>query len=288
MPKRPCYTVLGTDDAPKIQFYHEIVNPKNTEKSGEAFARLHTQEYYEISFFISGKRRIKVGDRVYDFKGGDIFFVSPYEAHGGHLVHGVLDRYRLHIWPSALHSFPISDGIKAMFSGETPAGNRITLNEKQQAAVYHFLSEIDSSIKLGDPATKNVSALSDIMKLLVFLYGIIYNKEEIASLKNKLLLDVLAFIESSYDSVGVSDVEKQFGLSHATLWRMFREEMAISPSAYILDVRLKKAKMMILQGLDIQTVSDECGFCDCSYFIKKFKQKYGQTPYKSKEKGETL
>ena len=85
MPHRDCYTVFGTDDAPKIQFYHEVVNPKNGQDE-DAFARPHTQAYYEISFFISGKRRIKVGDRIYDFKGGDVFFVSPNEAHGGDLA----------------------------------------------------------------------------------------------------------------------------------------------------------------------------------------------------------
>ena len=282
MAMKNAYTVLGSDTEPKIQFYHEIVAPKNQKREGECFGSLHTQEYYEISFFISGKRKIKVEERVYDFKGGDVFFVSPHAPHGGNLVHGVLDRYRLHIWPSALTFFPNCECITAMLSGERDVGNRITLNEKQQNEVYHYLFEIDSSIKLGDGDMKNISALADIMKLLVFLYGILHNKEESASPKNRLFLDVLSFIESSYDDVSVIDVEKHFGLSHATLWRMFRAEIGSSPSAYILDVKLKKAKAMISQGLDIQMVADECGFCDCSYFIKKFKQKYGVTPHKSR------
>jgi AraC-like DNA-binding protein len=282
MPHRDCYTVFGTDDAPKIQFYHEVVNPKN--KQGEdAFARLHTQAYYEISFFISGKRRIKVGDRIYDFKGGDVFFVSPNEAHGGDLAHGALDRYRLHIFPGAFDGFPDKAGIMALFDREKCTSHRITLSESAQRVVYHYLSDIDNSIKLGAPSTKNISALADIIKLLALLCDLIFEKQRIDAPKNKLLLSILSFIESSYDTASVSEIEQHFSISHATLWRLFRKELSASPSEYILDIKLKKAKIMLLQGFGVQLVSDQCGFCDCSYFIKKFKLKYGKTPYKYKE-----
>ena len=51
MPNRECYTVFGTENDPKIQFYHEVVSPKNVGGEGNDFARLHTQDYYELSFF---------------------------------------------------------------------------------------------------------------------------------------------------------------------------------------------------------------------------------------------
>ena len=283
MPHRDCYTVFGTEDAPKIQFYHEVVNPKNQQKEGETFSRLHTQDYYEISFFISGKRRIKVFEKIYDFKGGDVFFVSPNEAHGGELTHGALDRYRLHIFPGAFDGFPDREGILALFDREKCTSHRITLGENEQRVVYHYLSDIDNSIKLGPPSTKNISALADIIKLLALLCDLIFEKQRIDAPKNKLLLSILSFIESSYDTVSVGEIEQHFSISHATLWRLFQKELSASPSEYILDIKLKKAKIMLLHGFGVQPVSDQCGFCDCSYFIKKFKQKYGKTPYKYKE-----
>ena len=282
MPHRECYTVFGTEKDPKIQFYHEVVSPKNLYGEGDDFAKLHTQDYYELSFFISGKRRIKVGKRIYDFKGGDVFFVSPKEPHGGDLAHGALDRYRLHIWPGAFDAFPDTEGIMDLFNKERYKSHQITLGEEAQKNVYHYLSEIDNSIKLGRAETRNISALADIIKLLAFLLDLISEKQTMSAPKNKLLLSILSFIESAYDSVSVEEIEMHFSISHATLWRLFQKELSTSPSAYILDIRLKKAKIMLSQGFGVQTVSDQCGFCDCSYFIKKFKGKYGVTPYKSK------
>ncbi len=274
------YTVLGTDADPRIQFYHEIVNPKNRKSGGEAFPPPHTQDYYEFNFFIAGRRNIKVGERVYDFKAGEIFLAMPEEEHGGELTHGVLDRYRLHIWPRALDCFPDRAGLRNIFQRERYQKNRITLSEDQQRLVYHYLSDIDNSIKLGNPETRNIVAFADILKLLVLLSDLVAKREAALSSKNKLLLDILSFIETSYDSVTVGEIEQHFSLSHATLWRLFSAELGIAPSAYILDTKLKKARIMLSLDFDIQTVSDQCGFCDCSYFIKKFKKKYGETPYR--------
>ena len=282
------YAVLGSPEDPRILFYHEIVNPKSGGRDQADFKELHTQEYYEFNFFIAGKRSIKVGTEIYDFKAGDVLLASPEEAHGGSLTHGVLDRYRLHIFPKALESFPEGHGLQGIFERKKNTSNRLTLNEEQQKTVYHYLSDIDNSIKLGHPSTKNIIAYADILKLLAYLCNLIEHRETVALPKNKMLLDILSFIESSYDSVTVGEIEAQFNLGHATLWRLFSRELATSPSAYILDIRLKKAKMMLSQGFDVQTVSDECGFCDCSYFIKKFKKKYGSTPYRLKLEKENL
>ncbi len=282
------YTVLGTESDPLIHFYHEIVDPKHNAKKGKAFAGLHTQDYYEFSFFIAGRRSIKVGERVYDFKGGEVFLVSPEEAHGGGLTHGTLDRYRLHIWPRALAYFPEVRGLDGIFRREKYKGNRITLDEHQQERVYGLLQSIDNSIRLGHKSTRNITAFADILKLLVLLLDISEKREVRVAHTDKMLLDILAFIESSYDSVTVGEIEQHFGLSHATLWRLFSRELSLSPSAYMLDLRLGKAKVMLSQGFEVQTVSDECGFCDCSYFIKQFKKKFGITPKRMKMEKEML
>lgn len=277
------YTVFGSESEPRIQFYHEIVSPRNERSEGEEFLGVHTQDYFEFSFFIAGKRDIKVGDRVYDFKAGEIFLASPEEEHAGGLSHGELDRYRLHIWPSALCAFPAGNGLDCIFKREKYKGNRITLTEQQQKSVYACLTSIDNSVKLGHPGTRNLSAFADILKLLVLLSELIEKRDAAVTPHSKLLLDVLSFIESSYDSVTVGQIENHFSLGHATLWRLFSRELSVSPSAYILDIKLKKAKMMLSQGFDVQTASDQSGFCDCSYFIKRFKQKYGETPLRLKK-----
>jgi AraC-like DNA-binding protein len=232
------YTVLGDEKNPKIQFYHEIVSPKKKGDSTDGFNKMHTQEYYELSFFIFGKRRIKIGEKIYDFKAGEIFLVSPAEPHAGALSHDALDRYRLHIWPRAFDAFPDKDGIMSLFKRIKYIGNRIVLTEESQKLVYNYLYNIDNSIKLGAPETKNISALADIIKLLVLLCELSEGRNIRSTVKNQLLLNILSFIETSYDSVTVSEIESHFSISRATLWRLFQKELSTSPSAYILNIRL--------------------------------------------------
>lgn len=271
------YTILGTDKKPKLQYYHEFVTAKNESDTAETINKLHTQEYYELSFFISGNRKIKVEDTVYDFSDGDLFMVTPGENHGGSQSYGALDRYRIHIWPDAFDLLPDKQGIFDIFSKENHKSNKISFDKNQLQLVYGYLTNIDNNLNFGSPETRHIRAFAEIIKLLALIRNIVYG-EHIYSTKNPLLLNILSYIASSYDTVTTTDIEKQFSISHSTLWRLFSKEMNMSPYAYILDIKLRKAILLLCQGIDVQTVSDLCGFCDCSYFIKKFKEKYGSTP----------
>ncbi|MBR8706441.1 hybrid sensor histidine kinase/response regulator transcription factor [Bacteroides pyogenes] len=61
-----------------------------------------------------------------------------------------------------------------------------------------------------------------------------------------------------------------------------RKMMAISghtPTAYILNLRINKAKKILAsQDLPITEVADECGFSDLAYFSRTFKKHTGVTP----------
>jgi len=269
-------TILGTEVEPKIQFFHEFLNAKS-DAGEERFNPLHKQEYYELSFFVSGQRSIKVGETVYNFTGGDVFMVTPGVKHGGGSTCGTFDRYRMHIWPNAFDSHPNKQGMFDCFSKISEKGNKISFNKAEFELVYGYLTNIDANLNFGSPETRYILAFSEIIKLLALLRRIVFS-ESIYTTKNPLLLNILSYIASAYDTVTTTDIEKQFSISHSTLWRLFSKEMNMSPHEYILHIRLNKAILLLTQGIDVQTVSDLCGFCDCSYFIKKFKERYGLTP----------
>ncbi|MGO5037931.1 helix-turn-helix domain-containing protein [Roseburia faecis] len=51
------------------------------------------------------------------------------------------------------------------------------------------------------------------------------------------------------------------------------------PKIYIEFIRMCKAEdLLISTGLDLNYISQETGFSDCSHFIKALKQKNGVTP----------
>ena len=71
----------------------------------------------------------------------------------------------------------------------------------------------------------------------------------------------------------------RFFVSKATLIYNFNKYASCSPMDFLLNVRLTKAKdMLINSGKSVGEISDECGFSSANYFGLIFKKKEGLSP----------
>ncbi len=79
--------------------------------------------------------------------------------------------------------------------------------------------------------------------------------------------------------INLQQIAKAACLSTATLYRLFKRELGISPIEFIILERIKYAKRLLKnQDIYIKNVSFEAGFDDCNYFIRVFKHYEGITP----------
>lgn len=84
--------------------------------------------------------------------------------------------------------------------------------------------------------------------------------------------------------ITVDEVIKISGYSKTVFYRIFKSIMKVSPREYIETERFKIASTLLLEGKKVKEVAKAIGFNDVSYFNKVFKQKYGVTPIKYKQK----
>ena len=76
---------------------------------------------------------------------------------------------------------------------------------------------------------------------------------------------------------------KQAGLSTRQLERLFRRYLDRSPKRYYLELRLKKARSLLLQtDMSVINVALACGFSSPSHFSKCYRAYYGRTPYRER------
>jgi AraC-like DNA-binding protein len=68
------------------------------------------------------------------------------------------------------------------------------------------------------------------------------------------------------------------GLSAFHLARLFQREVGMPPHAYQIQVRITRAKRMLLHGLPVSRVASETGFFDLSHFTRHFKRYLGVPP----------
>ena len=67
------------------------------------------------------------------------------------------------------------------------------------------------------------------------------------------------------------------------LERLFRRYLDRSPKRYYLELRLKKARSLLLQtDMSVINVALACGFSSPSHFSKCYRSFYGRTPYRER------
>jgi len=97
---------------------------------------------------------------------------------------------------------------------------------------------------------------------------------------NTFLTNIVGMIQGGLtDKLNLKVLAQNAGMSTASLYRLFKRELGISPVEYIILERIKLAKKLLKnQDVYIKNVSFETGFDDCNYFIRTFKYYEGITP----------
>lgn len=81
------------------------------------------------------------------------------------------------------------------------------------------------------------------------------------------------------DDWTIEKLAQLIGVSAPYLQKLFREEMEITPIAYLRDLRLKKAcELLETTFNNISEIRYEVGMPNDSHFTRDFKKKYGVTP----------
>ncbi|MFM9988050.1 AraC family transcriptional regulator [Flavobacterium sp.] len=97
---------------------------------------------------------------------------------------------------------------------------------------------------------------------------------------NPTLLHILNLIrENISNKIELKSIAKNAGLSTSSLYRLFKNELGVSPVEFIMLEKIKLAKRYLTdKDVYIKNVSYEAGFENSNYFIRLFKHYEGITP----------
>jgi AraC-like DNA-binding protein/quercetin dioxygenase-like cupin family protein len=90
-----------------------------------------------------------------------------------------------------------------------------------------------------------------------------------------------AFVRSNLNqSLSLSDIAREVGVSTRQLTRIFRQEKNQSLHNFIMEMRLKEALRLLRDSPNptVKGVAYACGFREPSYFSRCFRERYGNSP----------
>lgn len=98
--------------------------------------------------------------------------------------------------------------------------------------------------------------------------------------QNSKVLTIIELMEANLaEPLSLIEVAGHVGLSRRQIERLFRQEMGRSPARYYLEIRLDRARHLLIQSsMPVVEVAVACGFVSASHFSKCYRELYGRSP----------
>lgn len=98
------------------------------------------------------------------------------------------------------------------------------------------------------------------------------------------LSQVIQMMEANIEEpISPSLLAKDVGMSTRQLERLFRRYLNRSPKRYYMELRLQKARNLLMQtDMSVINVALACGFASPSHFSKCYRSHYNTTPYRER------
>ncbi len=98
--------------------------------------------------------------------------------------------------------------------------------------------------------------------------------------QNSKVLTIIELMEANLaEPLSLVEIADHVGLSRRQIERLFRQEMGRSPARYYLEIRLDRARHLLIQStLPVVEVAVACGFVSASHFSKCYRELYARSP----------
>ncbi len=249
---------------------------------------LHINNYIELYVYVSGNHHYIVEDSLYRLQRGDIIIINPFEVHKAlPLGEGMYERFYFLIDRDAFSGL-YHDPLAPILAKPNGTSNRITFEEAKRETVLNRLYEISQC--LADEKKDPLRALSLLLQFLDDIQLQLTQSRPVAddvAPTPRLLERILTYITENTATIqSVTEISTALGITPQYLSGYFSRHIGTPPKIYIQAKKIALAKDLLNKGADVTQACYECGFNDCSYFIRTFKKYVGMTPRTYKTKNE--
>ncbi|HWL12547.1 MAG TPA: AraC family transcriptional regulator [Ureibacillus sp.] len=229
--------------------------------------------FYHWLHTIDGEGELIVGGNTWRMPARSGVLISPDTPH----------RYeaRNHCWQTGYITFQGSAAASLMQSFGWGIGTRFQWEASNDGIIHQFEELLSLAEAGADPSGWRYSA--DVYRFLTLLRTEAHTDKQPSMSKRlervQALLNWLD-VEFSNPSIGLAEMAKQLGIGERQLNERFRELFGMSAYAYLIQLRLRKAKEWLPSRphWTVKRIGEGVGFRDASHFVATFRQKEGMTP----------
>ncbi len=232
----------------------------------------HRHESYVIGTIEAGCETFCVRGARHYAKPGLLTFVNPLETHDGE-PYGAGYSYRM-TYPEVALMQEVAASLSGREATGTPFFREPLVEDAEGAALFvatHRAIEEGGDLFAGEEMLLRFYArcLAEHADLAVQPIGAEVGPVALAR----------ELFEARYEEdLSLADLARLTGLPRHHLIRAFRRETGLTPHAYLVDVRVRRARERLRRGEMPGDVAAATGFCDQPHLTRAFKARFGVTP----------
>lgn len=175
--------------------------------------------------------------------------------------------------PIRFHQFAfLADPEHVLTRSLTPG--KLSIPKEQVTAAVR---DMDVITELADHGELILHAVEHIL-VEQYLYG--KENQERRGGCTEDILSVLRYLgDHLEEKIDMGALAARVYLSRVGLVWKFKRQMGITPSQYLIMLRLRYAKQLLLEGdLRINEIAARCGYSNAYYFTNAFREQFGMSP----------
>lgn len=269
----------------KVLIYNDFFidhKRRNTHKMD----RPHVHDGYEIHFTLNDNTRYYIEDKYYVGNSGSVAVMNSQEIHRIEIDKDVMYESYYILFKPQLLEFIIPEWpemFNLFIKRSTYFNNVVQLDLINKAYFTNLLEEIIYLYKNNKVPYQQFKIKHKLIEILLFLNKYFYcNDKYESTVENhsvEELEEITEYIKYHYnEELTLDALANKFFISKATITRLFKQTMGVTPIKYIKYVRFVESRKLLRTGLQIKVVSEKVGYKNDSAFIKMFKNFSGLSP----------
>ena len=258
---------------------------------------MHEQDFYEINIVTKGHGLHYLGGTCVSADVGDVFIVPPRISHGYaggvgfDVFHVILSDAFMTKYIADLQQMPsfyILFGAEPLMRGRTKDPLHLKLSNDELVSTINVMQSIAIRNRISD--TVNCLIRSNLAMVAIGMLCNAYKSEDtdtyLTPSEDHALMKSISYIhERYYEKITVEDLASIAHMSRSSYLKKFGEICKMSPSAYLMKIRLESAAVMLSStDLSISDIAYKTGFYDASHFTRAFEKAYSASPLSYRNK----
>lgn len=259
----------------QLSFHHA-----RDEKPDPADFAMHTHDFCELFYFISGRGVFHIEGSEYPLHGGELLVMRQAEAHYIAIdPHFPYERAVVSFRESITTSVdPEGLLLSTFYDRDAGKSNLFNPSDFEEGSYAVLLQNMLCSMK-----KERLQLITNLFALLNELYHAAKSRDNCTEqTPESTAYQIISFLNAHLcDELSLDKICEHFFISKPQLCRSFKKATGSTVWDYITVKRLLQAKQLIQSGVSSTESALKCGFNDYSVFYRAYRKKFGCAPKKS-------